>query len=65
MQVKLYFETLSKGMHAKLNSRYVPRKPARIYSDVPSLLKTNHATNSGSGPHENTVGRTSDLEIIG
>jgi hypothetical protein len=26
MTVKLYFETLTKGMHAKLNSRYVHRK---------------------------------------
>ena len=28
MAIKLYFETLTKGMHAKVNSRYVHRKQA-------------------------------------
>ena len=39
MTVKLYFETLTEGMHAKLNSRYAPRKPVLLYSDVVSLLR--------------------------
>lgn len=39
MTVKLYFETLTEGMHAKLNSRYVARKPVLEYSDGTSLLR--------------------------
>jgi hypothetical protein len=40
MTVKLYFETLTEGMHAKLNSRYVARKPVHVYSTSTSLLRT-------------------------
>jgi len=39
MTIKLYFETLTDGMHAKLNSRYVPRKPVLVYSVGTSLLR--------------------------
>ena len=39
MTVKLYFETLTQGMHAKLNSRYVARKPVLAYSVGTSLLR--------------------------
>ena len=39
MTVKLYFETLTQGMHAKLNSRYVARKPIHVYSNSTALLK--------------------------
>ena len=39
MTVKLYFETLTQGMHAKLNSRYVARKPVHVYSNGTALLR--------------------------
>ena len=41
MTVKLYFETLTEGMHAKLNSRYAARKPVLVYSVGTSLLRIN------------------------
>ena len=39
MTIKLYFETLTQGMHAKLNSRYVARKPVHVYSNSTALLR--------------------------
>ena len=40
MAVKLYFETLTKGMHAKLNSRYVHHKQVVGDKDPSPLAKT-------------------------
>jgi len=40
MTVKLYFETLTKGMHAKLNSRYVNQKQVVGDKDLSPLSKT-------------------------
>jgi hypothetical protein len=39
MAVKLYFETLTKGMHAKLNSRYVYHKQVVGDKDTSSAVK--------------------------
>ena len=38
MAAKLYFETLTEGMHAKFNSRYTPRRPVSPCSNGPSML---------------------------
>jgi hypothetical protein len=49
---------LSEGMHAKLNSRYVPRKPVLVYSDGPSLLGTTRGKALRTGFLEDAVSRT-------
>lgn len=57
MTVKLYFETLTKGMHAKLNSRYVHHKPVVGDTDFSSLAKAAPAKTPRAGFLGDTIKR--------
>jgi hypothetical protein len=58
MTIKLYFEALTKGMHAKMNSRYVPRKQAVGDKDRPSPPKVTTPKLSRTGFLGDAVIRT-------
>ena len=50
MAVRVYFEKLADGMHAKLDTRYVANNHHNInYRDGTSLLKPGHSNGSRIG----------------
>ena len=58
MAVKLYFETLTKGMHAKLNSRYVHHNQVVGDKDLSSLSKTTPSKAPRTGFMGDTITKT-------